>query len=120
MGFVTVELLLGIKVCFLYDSAVVPSLLSYLPRDLQCFPHLDSFQLHLFLSYPKKALKMAETHGPEKAINGNYPNHLSKDYGNEEALNRIRTAESISISPELFEKIYLSPQNNVKGTLCLA
>lgn len=49
-----------------------------------------------------------------------------KDYGNEhlnsnmdtnEALNRIKTAGSISISPELFEKIYLSPQNQVKGDL---
>lgn len=36
---------------------------------------------------------------------------------NESALKRIRTAGSISISPELFEKIYLSPQNNVKGDL---
>lgn len=35
----------------------------------------------------------------------------------EQALHRIRTAGSISISPELFEKIYLSPQNNVKGDL---
>lgn len=33
------------------------------------------------------------------------------------ALKRIRTAGSISISPELFEKIYLSPQNAVKGDL---
>lgn len=33
------------------------------------------------------------------------------------ALQRIRTAGSISISPELFEKIYLSPQNQVKGEL---
>jgi hypothetical protein len=33
------------------------------------------------------------------------------------ALRRIRTAGSISISPELFEKIYLSPQNAVKGDL---
>jgi len=35
----------------------------------------------------------------------------------ESALKRIRTAGSISISPELFEKIYLSPQNAVKGDL---
>lgn len=33
------------------------------------------------------------------------------------ALKRIGTAGSISISPELFEKIYLSPQNVVKGDL---
>ncbi|KAE9363150.1 hypothetical protein N431DRAFT_357090 [Stipitochalara longipes BDJ] len=36
---------------------------------------------------------------------------------NDTALRRIRTAGSISISPELFEKIYLSPQNAVKGDL---
>jgi hypothetical protein len=36
---------------------------------------------------------------------------------NDTALKRIRTAGSISISPELFEKIYLSPQNVVKGDL---
>ncbi|TKA58688.1 hypothetical protein B0A55_10790 [Friedmanniomyces simplex] len=35
----------------------------------------------------------------------------------EEALRRIRTTGSLSISPELFEKIYLSPQNRVAGEL---
>jgi len=35
----------------------------------------------------------------------------------DQALKRIKTAGSISISPELFEKIYLSPQNQVKGEL---
>lgn len=34
-----------------------------------------------------------------------------------DALRRIQTSGSISISPELFEKIYLSPQNAVKGDL---
>jgi hypothetical protein len=43
--------------------------------------------------------------------------HLHEGMGSEDALRRIRTAGSISISPELFEKIYLSPQNNVKGEL---
>jgi hypothetical protein len=33
------------------------------------------------------------------------------------ALNKIRTAGSIVISPELFEKLYLSPQNAVRGDL---
>lgn len=42
-------------------------------------------------------------------------NDTSMDH--EAALKRIRTAGSISISPELFEKIYLSPQNVVKGDL---
>jgi len=48
--------------------------------------------------------------------NGN-PYHLGDDMDHEDALKRIRTAGSISISPELFEKIYLSPQNAVKGDL---
>jgi hypothetical protein len=47
--------------------------------------------------------------------NGNY--HLKDDLDSDTALRRIRTAGSISISPELFEKIYLSPQNVVKGDL---
>lgn len=33
------------------------------------------------------------------------------------ALQKIRTAGSISIPPELFEKLYLSPENKVKGDL---
>ena len=33
------------------------------------------------------------------------------------ALQKIRTAGSITISPELFEKLYLSPQNAVRGDL---
>lgn len=45
----------------------------------------------------------------------NYLNDTNMDH--ETALKRIRTAGSISISPELFEKIYLSPQNAVKGDL---
>lgn len=47
--------------------------------------------------------------------NSNY--HLNDDMDSDTALKRIRTAGSISISPELFEKIYLSPQNVVKGDL---
>ena len=35
----------------------------------------------------------------------------------DDALKRIRTAGSISIPPELFEKLYLSPENKVKGEL---
>jgi hypothetical protein len=33
------------------------------------------------------------------------------------ALNQIRTSSAVSISPELFEKFYLSPQNKVSGDL---
>ncbi|KAG4437179.1 hypothetical protein IFR05_007335 [Cadophora sp. M221] len=52
--------------------------------------------------------------------NGNGANsyHMNDtNMDNDTALKRIRTAGSISISPELFEKIYLSPQNQVKGDL---
>ena len=49
---------------------------------------------------------------------GGNPYHLSdQNMDSDTALRKIRTAGSISISPELFEKIYLSPQNAVKGDL---
>ncbi len=64
------------------------------------------------------------TNGPNgnNAYNNNNFNgdayHLTdSNMDKEAALRRIRTAGSISISPELFEKIYLSPQNAVKGDL---
>lgn len=43
--------------------------------------------------------------------------HLDGSMEADNALSRIRTAGSISISPELFEKLYLSPQNKVAGEL---
>lgn len=44
--------------------------------------------------------------------------HISDEHlSREEHINKIRTAGSISMSPELFEKLYLSPQNKVKGDL---
>jgi hypothetical protein len=50
--------------------------------------------------------------------NGNNTYHMNDtNIDHDTALKRIRTAGSISISPELFEKIYLSPQNAVKGDL---
>jgi len=49
--------------------------------------------------------------------NGNAYHMNDTNMDHESALKRIRTAGSISISPELFEKIYLSPQNVVKGDL---
>ncbi|KAK2054722.1 GPR1/FUN34/YaaH-class plasma membrane protein [Colletotrichum caudatum] len=39
--------------------------------------------------------------------------HASRD----DILRRTKTAGSVSMSPELFEKLYLSPQNKVKGDL---
>jgi len=55
------------------------------------------------------------TNGSRGTGNAYHMNDPNMD--NDTALRRIRTAGSISISPELFEKIYLSPQNNVKGDL---
>lgn len=43
--------------------------------------------------------------------------HLDSNMHEGTALRKIQTAGSISISPELFEKIYLSPQNRVKGDI---
>jgi uncharacterized protein len=57
-------------------------------------------------------------HGGNGYTNGANSYHLNDtNMDHEDALKRIRTAGSISISPELFEKIYLSPQNAVKGDL---
>jgi len=55
----------------------------------------------------------------ENRTNGNAPSdyHIPADAASDDALQRIRTAGSISISPELFEKLYLSPENKVKGDL---
>jgi hypothetical protein len=55
------------------------------------------------------------TNGFTNGAGAYHMNDANMDRG--AALKRIRTAGSISISPELFEKIYLSPQNVVKGDL---
>ena len=49
------------------------------------------------------------------AVNGH--DHLDSQTDSDTALRKIRTAGSISITPELFEKLYLSPQNRVTGDL---
>jgi hypothetical protein len=43
--------------------------------------------------------------------------HLHENMSLDHAMNKIKMAGSISISPALFEKRYLSPQNEVKGDL---
>lgn len=56
--------------------------------------------------------------GPlEKDFSNGYHQHLDHNTDTGEALKRIQTSGSISISPELFEKLYLSPQNKVSGDL---
>lgn len=57
-------------------------------------------------------------HAGGNAVNGNKPYDLHHDTHDEgAALSRLRTAGSISISPELFEKIYLSPKNQVSNNV---
>lgn len=57
-------------------------------------------------------------HAGHGAVNGNRPYDLHHDTHDEDtALRRLRTAGSLSISPELFEKIYLSPKNQVSNNI---
>lgn len=46
-----------------------------------------------------------------------YHQHLDVSHDSQTALRKIHTAGSISISPELFEKLYLSPPTKVHGDL---
>ncbi|CAI6099199.1 unnamed protein product [Clonostachys chloroleuca] len=57
---------------------------------------------------------MSATHN-EFATNGVSPNDLES--GKTEGLRELRSAQSISMTPELFEKLYLSPPNKVEGNL---
>ncbi|KAL8860785.1 MAG: hypothetical protein Q9178_002815 [Gyalolechia marmorata] len=49
-----------------------------------------------------------------KAMNGNT---TGTDNESQDTLGRMRTAGSVNISSEMFEKLYLSPENRVKGDL---
>ena len=78
--------------------------------------HNLPFQELPYLSRTMSAQENAARAGREKdyADNGY---HLDDSTDTDNALHKIRTAGSISISPELFEKLYLSPQNKVSGEL---
>ncbi|KAL8853748.1 MAG: hypothetical protein Q9221_001391 [Calogaya cf. arnoldii] len=56
---------------------------------------------------------------PSNEINGNAMkgNTTGVGDGSGDTLNRMRTAGSVNISSELFEKLYLSPEHKVKGEL---
>jgi hypothetical protein len=60
-------------------------------------------------------------HAGGDAVNGTKNNtgyDLHHDHHDEDtALRRLRTAGSLTISPELFEKIYLSPKNRVSNNI---
>ncbi|CAG9985068.1 unnamed protein product [Clonostachys byssicola] len=57
---------------------------------------------------------MSATHN-EFVTNGVSPNDLES--GKTEGLRELRSAQSITMTPELFEKLYLSPPNKVEGNL---
>ena len=58
-------------------------------------------------------------HAGSDSVNGRYDHeHLHHDHHTEDsALRRMRTAGSVTITPELFEKIYLSPKNRVSNNI---
>jgi hypothetical protein len=45
------------------------------------------------------------------------PHHLGEEESRDEALSRIKSYGTLTMSPELFEKLYLQPLGNVKGDL---
>jgi len=53
----------------------------------------------------------------EKEIGSGSGYHLDDSMDSNHALNKIRTAGSISMSPEMFEKLYLSPETKAAGEL---
>lgn len=65
----------------------------------------------------EKTINHRESPGNSHDGGRNSHSYLSDDLDHDTVLSRMRTAGSISISPELFEKIYLSPKNKVKKDL---
>jgi hypothetical protein len=57
---------------------------------------------------------MSATHN-EFVTDGVNPNDLES--GKTEGLRELHSAQSITMTPELFEKLYLSPPNKVEGNL---
>ena len=53
----------------------------------------------------------------EKDFHGANGNSSGYDNDSNDPLTRLKTAGSVNIPPELFEKLYLSPENRVKGDL---
>ncbi|KAI9813433.1 MAG: hypothetical protein M1827_004108 [Pycnora praestabilis] len=59
----------------------------------------------------------SNTSGSGNNHNGGATPLLGKDMDSEAALRAIQKGQSITISPEILEKVYLTPQNQVKGDL---
>lgn len=60
---------------------------------------------------------MADLEKGHRSADNDSSNQLDGNIDTDAALRRIKTAGSLSISPELFEKIYLSPKNQVSNNL---
>ncbi|KAL8841803.1 MAG: hypothetical protein Q9176_002990 [Flavoplaca citrina] len=61
---------------------------------------------------------VSEDSGQRNFLDGPSPYRTRPDNSSsDEALKQIKTANTVSISPELFEKLYLTPQKAVKGDL---
>ena len=92
---------------------------------------LNSLHIYLHFSSSPPLQRIRTDHDTKMATNGNQPGeHLEHnkeaspvadlDAEHTAALNQIKTASSVNISPELFEKLYLSPinrQNVVRADL---
>lgn len=80
--------------------------------------HEKNFNPAFNPSFPSRHNVSEESSRPNYVNNSpTSPYHPGRDVPSDEAINKIRTANSVTISPELFEKIYLNPQNAVKGEL---
>lgn len=49
--------------------------------------------------------------------NGNTNNNVGHNEPLHDTLERLRTTQSVVLSPEMFERLYLQPKPNVKGEL---
>ncbi len=49
--------------------------------------------------------------------NSNTTYQMEENADSQEALRRVQTTGNLSISPELFEKLYLGPKNEVSNNL---
>lgn len=54
---------------------------------------------------------------PSSGTNGKSTYQMEEHADSEAALGRMETAGNLSISPELFEKLYLAPKNEVSNNL---
>lgn len=68
------------------------------------------------MAAPNHMPDVEKDHAGSGSVNGGYDLHHDH-HDPDTALKRLRTAGSISITPELFEKIYLSPKNRVSNNI---